>query len=71
MTLQPHQQRVVDELAELEAKYDKLLDFIYRNPLYNDLSGAEQALLVKQTVPMASYIEILTDRVQLFMEKPK
>jgi HrpA-like RNA helicase len=61
----PHQQRVVDEAAELKARLNKLESFII-GPLFAKLSSAEQRLLMDQRGLMQSLHEVLEKRIQLF-----
>lgn len=63
--MQPHQQRVVDELTELEIKSSKLAPFI-GTPIYNGLSIEEQDRLKKQLTIMAQYADILRERIAAF-----
>lgn len=64
-TLQPHQQRVVDERAELDSKLSKLNAFI-DSATFNALDADEQNLLKQQAATMAMYSDILTDRITAF-----
>lgn len=64
--LQPHQQRVVDEKAELDAKLLKLADFIVLNPLFKQLPDPERARLHRQHAAMAIYSGILKERIEAF-----
>lgn len=68
MSLLPHQQRVVDELAELTAKRTKLGSFIVRNLLSKPpiVPRAESVLLNLQHEVMGTYESILTERVAAF-----
>lgn len=61
----PHQQRVVDEHADLRLKTDKLAAFL-GTPTYCGLPDAEQARLVKQLEVMNMYCRILIQRIQEF-----
>jgi hypothetical protein len=62
----PHQQRVIDERNELEAKVAKLSDFIDSNPIFQSLSTHEQGLLRIQADLMRQYLSILNQRIALF-----
>jgi predicted nucleic acid-binding Zn-ribbon protein len=62
---QPHQQRVVDEKSELDAKREKLHAF-FDNPIFNGLESKEQTLLRRQYEAMAEYSNILAQRIQGF-----
>jgi hypothetical protein len=63
--MQPHQQRVVDERAELDGKLAKLNAFI-DGPMFGTLDADEQNLLKQQAATMAMYSDILTDRITAF-----
>jgi hypothetical protein len=65
-TLQPFQQRVVDEHAELQARLHKLLDFLYDAEKVEQLSESEQFLLREQSHTMHQYLGILEQRIELF-----
>ena len=64
--MQPHQQRVVDEKAELDAKLAKLLTFIMNNPTYKTLPAAEQHRLSQQSGFMQGYSNVLAERIAAF-----
>jgi hypothetical protein len=63
--MKPHQQRVVDEKAELDSKLAKLMDF-YNSPIYGSLDEAERVRLSKQGQLMAKYSDILGERIAAF-----
>lgn len=65
MSLKPYQQRVVEELRELEAKVHKLACFVHSNPFW-DLPDEDQLLLQEQLKAMNEYEHILRLRVQRF-----
>lgn len=67
MNLQPHQQRVVTERDELQAKLKALTTFIDLNATFNTLTKTEQDLLQKQEVIMRQYVSILTQRIDRFL----
>lgn len=64
--LQPHQQRVVDEKAELDKKAHALSDFIGNSPIFPTLERAEQSRLREQNDVMWLYSEILGRRIEAF-----
>ena len=64
--MQPHQQRVVDEKAELDDKTKKLSDFIGSNDIFLTLDTAEQERLKEQNDIMWKYSEILGARIAAF-----
>ena len=61
----PHQQRVVDEKAELDEKLTKLVAF-FGNPLWATLPSDERARLSRQSEVMREYSEILGERIAAF-----
>lgn len=64
--MQPHQQRVVDEKAELDKKANALSQFIGTNPVFESLDKAEQERLREQCEIMWKYSEILGARIAAF-----
>ena len=66
MELQPHQQRVVTEKAELDKKATALSEFIAHSPIFETLDAAEQERLKEQNDVMWKYSEILGARIAAF-----
>lgn len=64
--LQPHQQRVVTEKEELDAKATALSNFIGHSPIFETLDPAEQERLREQNDIMWQYSEILGARIAAF-----
>ena len=65
MSIQPHEQRVIDEKDQLKDKIDKLLDFIQKGqPSFID--DENWTLLNKQYDAMNWYYTILISRIKLF-----
>lgn len=62
MSLQPHQQRVVDEKNELVEKLQKLMRF-KTTPTFQALALHEQNLLREQEIVMDRYAHILGERI--------
>jgi hypothetical protein len=62
----PHQQRVVDEMLELNHKIAKLNDFIGYSPLFVKLDGCEQSRLHRQIKFMCEYSDVLQERIDAF-----
>jgi hypothetical protein len=62
----PHQQRVVDEKAELDERANKLSEFIGTNPVFRSLDPAEQERMKEQCEIMWQYSEILGKRIAAF-----
>jgi hypothetical protein len=65
--MKPHQQRVVEEKAELDAKMEKLGAFL-GTPAYAGLSEAERSRLRSQALFMVGYSVILGERIEAFQE---
>jgi hypothetical protein len=63
--LLPHQQRVVDEKAELDERLRKLMTFTV-TPTFAALDEAERNRLAQQAATMAMYSDILADRIAAF-----
>lgn len=64
-SLQPHQQRVVIEKAELDEKLAKLLAF-HGTATFNALPPDEQDRLIRQSVWMGEYSAVLGERIAAF-----
>ena len=64
-TLQPHQQRVVDEKTELSERLGKLLAF-FQGPIFPTLSEAERSRLRNQARFMDGYAAVLEERIAAF-----
>ncbi len=68
--MMPHQQRVIDEKVDLDAKIEKLLHFIEATNMpdvFGTLSEAEQSRLRIQYSVMQSYSTILGERIAHFV----
>jgi len=65
--LAPHQQRVVDEKAELDDKIAKLAAFFGAN-IFRGLDIAEKARLSSQHAAMKIYSQVLGERIAVFKE---
>lgn len=64
--MEPHQQRVVEEKEQLDAKILKLFNFIQENSLFASLPVIEQELLTTQLSAMRVYSDILGMRISAF-----
>ena len=64
-TLAPHQQRVVDERAELADRLARLHDFL-RTPAFSALAVAERLRLRNQAHFMTGYLDVLAERIAAF-----
>lgn len=62
----PHQQRVINEKADLDDKATKLSNFIGTNPMFDSIDPAEQERLKEQCEIMWQYSEILGQRIKAF-----
>lgn len=67
--LEPHQQRVVEELAELDGKRAKLTVFV-STPFFNSLLVEDRGLLKRQLEIMDEYSTVLGKRIARFATKP-
>lgn len=65
MQLQPHQERVVAERAEVSAKVDRLDSFI-RSDSFDMVPIDEQVRLARQLHIMMRYREVLDERIAAF-----
>ena len=63
--MQPHQQRVVDEKADLDGKLKRLSTFM-DGKLFENLPTSEQELLREQRVYMRNYSAVLGERIAAF-----
>ena len=63
--MQPHEERVVAEKAELESKMEKLKVF-FSGSIFHGLAEEDQSLLQSQYAVMKQYQEILEKRVNRF-----
>lgn len=61
----PHQQRVIDEKADLDGKRDRLAVF-FLGPVFAKLDNAEQERLGKQYLVLTEYSDILSQRIAAF-----
>ena len=68
--MQPHQQRVVDEHAELNTKLFALHAFI-DTPPFMVLDDVERSRLRYQAIAMRNYSTVLSDRIRAFKDEPK
>jgi hypothetical protein len=66
MKLEPHQQRVMQEMDELDVKLRDLQNFIRLNPMFKGLGKEEQALLCTQSDLMNDYSNVLYKRLKLW-----
>lgn len=64
-TLQPHQQRVVEERDQLAMRHASLQLFL-RSATFAGLDEAERSRLVRQAVYMGSYLDVLQERIAAF-----
>ena len=65
MELQPHQQRVIEEKAVLDAKIAPLLAFFKTDTCLN-LPMDERSRLMRQSVVMREYSMVLGERIAAF-----
>jgi len=60
-----HEDRVVEEKAQLDGKIGRLSDFMHGDA-YQTLSATDQGLLMVQFRIMKSYSQVLADRIRRF-----
>ena len=65
MELQPYQQRVLDELNDLDIKINKLMTFV-ESPAFEMVEQEHQVLLKVQMNYMMSYSDVLARRLDLW-----
>lgn len=65
-TYLPHQQRVIEEKRELDAKATALSNFIGLNSTFSTIDKIQQDLLREQCEVMWQYSEILGKRIAAF-----
>lgn len=66
--MEPYQQRVVDEKNELDARYEKPLDFLCTD-VFKGLPQQEKDRLVRQADIMLKYSLVLGERIAAFGEQ--
>jgi hypothetical protein len=64
--LEPHQERVLDEYAELDERLEKLHVYIEDAPIFWSLNKVDQRLLFDQRAAMTVYRDILRERIKNF-----
>lgn len=67
-TLQPYQQRVIDEKAALDANIAKLADFIVLSAAYKHLGSAEKGRIHRQHTHMRALSGVLGERIEAFTQ---
>ena len=67
MTLQPWQERVVEEKEQLAERLEKLNAFLVSQACLS-LPFEERCLLARQALTMTQYLDILLDRIARFFE---
>lgn len=65
--MQPYQQRVVDEKAELDGRREKLHAFM-TSSAFDELTDGEQMRMAKQCRLMRELSDVLGDRIKNFTE---
>ena len=62
--MEPHVDRLVEELKELKFRHEKLGLFIENNPIFATLSAEDQFLLHQQNFTMMAYMYVLVRRLE-------
>ena len=65
--IQPHQQRVIDEVENLSTLQENLSKFISSSPEFNKLQVEDRQLMLDQSAAMLTYLAILERRVDRFV----
>lgn len=65
MVLKPHQQRVVEEKNELDARLSRLNEFI-KGPFFETVADDEASRLRRQHALMAQLSTVLGERIAAF-----
>jgi len=65
-TMQPHEQRVLDEKRELDERLVKLVSFITSSPTFRSLDPEDQRLMREQRKAMLDYSDTLESRIARF-----
>ena len=65
--MKAYQKRVAEELEALDAKLKSLAAFINDSSEFKELSEEEQTLLIEQRSSMATYSDILGERIRKFI----
>ena len=63
--MEAHQERVVQEKSELDAKLEKLQSF-FQTDTFDQLDTSEQDRLIRQSKVMKEYSAILQERISAF-----
>ncbi len=63
--MQPCQERVIAEKAELDTRREKLIAFI-QSPAFDRLTSKECSLLTRQLTAMDDYSAVLGERIWAF-----
>ena len=64
--MQPFQERIITEKQDLDAKRQKLREFIGSSPTYRTLAEIERSRLNRQLEAMTLYSNILEERIASF-----
>jgi hypothetical protein len=67
MPLAPYQMRVMNEVEELRVKMDKLRQFV-QSSKFDQLPIDEQKRLLRQSLLMSKYADVLDDRIAHFVK---
>ena len=66
MTLEPHELRVIAERNQLDERREKLKAFM-ASPASKGLDPFERARLVRQSMAMKAYSDVLAERIDAFV----
>ena len=65
--MQPHEQRVLDEKAELDARLERLRTFMASH-VFKSLDNLQRDLMSRQASYMAAYSPTLAERIATFVK---
>ena len=65
--MQPYEQRVMDEKAELDARLERLRAFI-SGETFSALDGLQRDLMARQAAYMSAYSQTLGERIATFVK---
>ena len=65
--MQPHEQRVVDEKTELDARLERLRHFMTTG-VFRSLDNLERDLMWRQAAYMSAYSQTLGERIATFVK---
>ena len=65
--MQPHEQRVMDEKAELDARLERLRAFM-AGQTFRSIDNLQRDLMARQAAYMSAYSQTLGERIATFVK---